>query len=195
MVVVVAVVLAAPGVAAAAEQTVNAEPLVGLQDGQGVRVEGTGFDPLAELGPNLTVGLCRVEVRNGPLNAAEHCQLPDAVVAPIDPSGAFATNLTVRRASTNFFGAPVDCTVGPAACLIMAIQLTDIPGPRPIPNAIWAMTDPVSFRAETFADCRDDRWQTFTNARGRPFRSRWACFRFVLFAQLFVPGRGPAWLR
>jgi hypothetical protein len=177
-----------PNAAGAAEvPTIVATPSQGLRDGQTVSVTGSGFAPVVDLGSGPRPGqvalvVCLARVAQNPLNAFELCGDASSE-APVAADGRIAGSVTARRISTGFIGNTVDCTTGPGACVLFAQQIVGFSSPRPIPDVLNAWAS-ISFRAEQFSDCRDNAWQTFTDRKGRPFRSRLGCYVSVFVSKL-----------
>ena len=168
-------------------------PSAGLRDGQTVAAKGAGFQPeVTESGVTrpgqATVALCSSQVLNGILNMADLCSAQTSPIVPVDASGRFNTEAPAPRTSVNIFGQPIDCTTGPDACVWLAFQFVGFAGPLPIPTVVYAFA-PVSFRAQTFADCQGTRWSTFTDGRGRHFRSALGCKVYVFVSWLIAHHR------
>ncbi len=180
--------VAATSASAADAPSLAVSPSGGLRDGQTVTATGSGFQAevvnFGQTKPGqATVALCKAQIGNGGLNMADLCSATGVATVPVDQSGRFSASPVAPRVSLNVFGQPIDCTTGPDACVWLAFEFVGFAGPLPIPTVISASA-PVSFRAQTFADCQATRWQTFTDGRGRPFRSQFGCRLYVFVSWL-----------
>jgi lysophospholipase L1-like esterase len=110
---------------AQADPTVAVNPDTGLADGQTVEVSGTGFGT----GSQVAVGECRT----GATSVAD-CSVVGAVVATVDSSGSFTTQVTVSRVLT-IGSSTLDCSTD-GSCVIAAGQL---------PSLKTFATAPISF--------------------------------------------------
>jgi hypothetical protein len=182
--------LVAPA-AAATSSGIVAAPSAGLRDAQSITVVGSGFersvsDVDQQPAPGrVTVSVCSSSVVQNPLDGYSLCRNEYSTV-PVDASGRFTTPLAVRRVGPTVSGQTVDCTTGPNACVVMALEYVSwSSGPGvPRPDRFLSASAPISFRAENFADCAASTWRSFTDARGHVFRNRVGCYVSVLLLKL-----------
>jgi hypothetical protein len=157
--------------------SVTVTPNTGLEGGQTVLVEASGFTgtPTA----SWAVAQCDAAVV-GATDATTvnlNCIASNAVrVEPGSPS--FSAQLTVVLTGPNFGGppTPITCGAAPGDCVILVGQLL-------VGGGAQVATAPISFGTPTpqaKADCKNGGWRNLADAQGRSFPNQGQCVRYAV---------------